>query len=230
MSLETLLSASDSLKRYVPGVYHIVLGFLKPTIFHVPFGIIDDIQDLFYDACRKESREIVQYLVSKGADPRAKDDTPFILACCYGNHEVVEYLVSLGADVNVSDGEALAEVSFNGDIELVKYLVEKGANVRANDNKAIVYASWQNHTHIIEYLVSKDANISDQALMEASANGSLEAVKLLISLGADVKKDGGEVIQLAFQNGHHDVVEYMWDSIRNESILNDVLATLFKPR
>ena len=76
--------------------------------------------------------EIFKYLVSQGADVRAKDDWCIRWACKFGHLEVVKYLVSQGADVRADDNWSIKYAAEKGHSELVKYLFSQGAKVRVN--------------------------------------------------------------------------------------------------
>ncbi|MGL5254295.1 MAG: ankyrin repeat domain-containing protein, partial [Brevinema sp.] len=84
-------------------------------------------------------KEIVEYLVGKGADVNAKNqngDTPLHEAASRGYKEIVEYLVGKGADVNAKNDYGrtpLHGAAINGQKEIVEYLVGKGADVNAKN-------------------------------------------------------------------------------------------------
>ena len=61
-------------------------------------------------------------------------------ACWSGSLEVVQFLVEKGADVTARDNSALNIATRNGYSEIVKFLVEKGATVNgtAQDDSEIV--------------------------------------------------------------------------------------------
>lgn len=61
---------------------------------------------LYYAVRRRDALPIVQLMVEKGADVKARcigGCTPLHNACQFGSAEVVEYLISKGADVNAKD-------------------------------------------------------------------------------------------------------------------------------
>ena len=65
--------------------------------------------------------EIVEYLVSKGANIEAKDDynyTPLHLASYFGKPDIVKYLVSKGANKNAKDkdGKTPYDLAANNEI------------------------------------------------------------------------------------------------------------------
>ena len=54
----------------------------------------------------------------------------FIEASSNGHLEVVQYLVSLGADIRADNDYAVQEASRNGHLDVVKYLVSLGAELK----------------------------------------------------------------------------------------------------
>jgi ankyrin repeat protein len=55
-------------------------------------------------------------------------------------------------------------------------------------------------------------------LIEASDNGHLEVVKLLIAHGSDVHADDYAALRWASENGHLEVVKYLQQVIRKEKL------------
>ena len=80
-------------------------------------------ETLLHCAARNNRTEIVNLLLSKGADVNARDNdnrTPLHWAAYYGNTEIVNLLLSKGADVNARDNEnrtALHDAAVWNDIQ-----------------------------------------------------------------------------------------------------------------
>jgi len=114
--------------------------------------------------------EILQYLVSRGANVHARDEwraTALHSAAWYSsNVEILEYLISQGLDVNARDIEGLTplhDAARNADVEIVKYLVSQGAYVNernATDWTPLHFAAGYNSdVEVLKYLIAQGANI-----------------------------------------------------------------------
>ena len=88
-------------------------------------------------------REIVELLISNGADVNAKRSDgaiPLHYAVYYDRMENVEILLSKGADLNAKDGDQngatpLHEAAWRSRKEIVDLLISKGADVNDKDNE-----------------------------------------------------------------------------------------------
>ena len=84
-------------------------------------------------AARHGQKEIVELLVSKGADVNAEyaeGNTPLHQAARSGRKDIAESLIDAGAQVNGSDGgPPLEEAVDVEDIDMIKFLLSKGADV-----------------------------------------------------------------------------------------------------
>ena len=133
-----------------------------------------------------------------------------------GNLAVVKYLIEIGVDVNSETYDSftpLIYASLHGHLEVVKYLIEQGADITIREQEdsrdAFIMASSQGHDEIVKYLVANgaeiknvqvddDINSTDEegntVLMYAVQEGNVEAVKTLLSNGADhsVQNNYGE--------------------------------------
>lgn len=86
-------------------------------------------QDLTFD--------LIKRLVENGANPRYKNDKPFLKACRYGTLEMIQYFLDCGADINVYGGLGLvnvvnSEILFPGeqpDMKKVHFLIENGIKI-----------------------------------------------------------------------------------------------------
>jgi ankyrin repeat protein len=80
--------------------------------------------------------ELAKYLIRKGADIHAENDSALWCAS-HGHLEIVKYLVRHGADVHAHNESPLIEAVVNNHLETVKYLVRHGADVHARQDYAL---------------------------------------------------------------------------------------------
>lgn len=84
-------------------------------------------------------RDVVDYLVGKGASTEVRDgkgDTPLLIAIRQGNHRLARHLVRQGADVNVvaADGRsALVVAKELNERDMVRLLLQNGAAAEASE-------------------------------------------------------------------------------------------------
>jgi len=127
-----------------------------------------DVSDDFYKAIRADDSAAVTKLLQSGADVNGKDnrgDTPLMYAAAVGSENMMRQLIEAGADVNARNRfQATALLWCSSSLPRVRLLVEHGADVNVR--------SKQGHTPV-----------------EVAAHhaGSLEILKLLISMGASLK-------------------------------------------
>ena len=93
-----------------------------------------------FNACEKENKIMIKYLIEHGADITIKDKsnrTVLFDACLKGNEHLVRYLVGRGANINEEDNDGYTPI-FNsyssGNKDLIKYLVGHGANTNKEAN------------------------------------------------------------------------------------------------
>jgi hypothetical protein len=100
----------------------------------------------------------------------------------------------------------------DGDLERVRSLILQGADVNERDGEAFVSAAEFNYLEILAYLYTQGVEEFPQyeALIAAAGNGSLEAVKFLISVGG-IDHDA-RALRRAALNGHLEVVMFLTSS------------------
>jgi len=115
-------------------------------------------------------------------------------ACWTGNRDKVEDLLKSGADPNG--------------------LKDSNLNPTREFTYPIYGAAWNNHPDIINLLVraGADVNVSDSEggspLCTAAREGSLEAVKVLLSYGAHLTTESGSsTVDVARKFGHNDIAD-----------------------
>ena len=135
-------------------------------------------------------KDIVELLLSKGADVNVKDNLGRTLLF-NSNKDIAELLLSKGADINVKDnlGQTLLfPVALTGNKERVKFFLDQGLDVNARDSSG------------------------QTPLFNAAYNGNKDAAELLLSHGADVNvkdNDGKTPLQVAVEKGKTDIADLL---------------------
>jgi len=99
-----------------------------------------------------------------------RNETPLHIATGYNSLEVLQYLVSQGADVNAKSNDCastpLHSAAFrNSSIEVLQYLISQGADVNATDhwNQTPLYfaaIALHDSVDILQYLLSQGADVN----------------------------------------------------------------------
>ena len=190
-------------------------------------------------ACSNDHFEIVEYLLSIGANIEAKDKmgkTPLHYACEEGHLHIIEYLISMGANIEAKDnyGNSIIHIaSEHGLLQIIQYLIEK-QNIDkdskgANQRTPLHYACLNNHLEIVEYLLSQKANLeakdkNEKTPLHYACEGCfLPIAEFLISKGADIEatdKYKRTPLYLASQEGHLSIIEYLISKGANLEVKN----------
>jgi hypothetical protein len=118
-----------------------------------------------YVACKSGQTEVVETLITHGADVNQamKDgDTPLFCALQHGHLEMVKLLIIKGANIS----QALFFAIKFGHLEIVKLFLQEGANI----NQALSYAMRYEQSEIVKLLLKKGAS-TEQALNSSTPNG-----------------------------------------------------------
>lgn len=112
----------------------------------------------------RQQEEMVEMLISRGADVNAKDsegETPLLSAFwCPEYKKIPEILVNAGADVNCTDSSGrtpLHHAVSHNDKKLVEFLVSHGAHINAKDHEGktpLRFAIERKNRDIVEFLRS----------------------------------------------------------------------------
>jgi ankyrin repeat protein len=153
------------------------------------------------DSMGHEHKEILAFLLGRGADVRVTDpggDTPLHKAANVGFQEGIEMLLAKGAEINAANGQGLTplheaiEGTMGGmsssRVALVELMLASGANPNAKDHS--------NRT----------------PLFIAAARGDMPVVVLLLQKGVEVNSrswNGKTALTIAKENGHGEVQEYL---------------------
>jgi uncharacterized protein len=178
-------------------------------------------------AAGRGKRDIVKYLLAKGAKVNAADaqgQTALMQAVTFGFDDIVELLVAAGADVKVRDtrgNSVFSLASAQAHLEIADILLKHGADVNEVDSYGItplLAASSLGNEEVITYLVGKGAKVNavtqlqyggSTALTTAASVGQVGSVKALLALGADPRltmKDGGTALSHAQESKNEEVI------------------------
>lgn len=162
---------------------------------------------ILYAATWSGNKELVQYLIDKGADPKAKtssNETALHRAAWNGNQDIVKLLVSNGADVNIiynANGglSPLCCAAESGNIDVVKYLISKGADVNYTNESSgaspLRSAAYTAHYDIFVLLADMQPvsyNWQD-ALFYGLIGGNLNIVKYVVEKKGAIANAKSEV-------------------------------------
>ena len=127
-------------------------------------------------------------------------------ACENGDSEMVDYLLSKGADVNFifnstqrpswNGATPLYYATKEGHVDIAKTLIQKGANLDVETCKfnLMTKAVWSKNPKMVEYLLNLNFGIDDYdpdgntPLIAAIRNSCHESETLLLEKGADYRK------------------------------------------
>ena len=147
-------------------------------------------------AIENNNNDVLPLLIERGAviDRPLPGEaiSPIHTACMFDKPEALELLVKSDVDVNMPAkdlGAPLHVAAVNGSLDCIKILVEHGAVI-----KMPFGLKWLSPLHL------------------AADKGNLDVVRALVELGADpkaVSPKGETVADIAKENGHQHVLEYL---------------------
>ena len=134
-------------------------------------------------------------IVSNTTRKNVHHATALWAACTGGFLEVVQYLISKGADVNkttLTRSTPLRGASFHGYINIMKYLLENGANINTPNcigQSPLCIAAMRGEVEAVQFLLDQGADrdqctINGYSVMHlAAAKGKYDVVKTLLEYG-----------------------------------------------
>lgn len=169
---------------------------------------------ILHMASEKGNSELVELLLSKGANIEAKDlygKTPLFYAF---NKDILRNFISKGVDVNVRDNNnnaVIFEIAGMLDKDTMKYCLSKGINPDIKDkegNSLLQFMALYGEKDIVKLLVSKGADVhsvnnnNTAVIHSAVLSGKVDIVRFLVNKGADLTiedKNGNTVLHYAVQ-------------------------------
>ena len=189
-------------------------------------------------AAKEGHVEVLRRLVLAGADVnRATTDKlghrPLTVAADYGNAAAIDYLVSAGAVVDLTDAKGFTALHcasrYSMGVKAVQCLIRAGANVNlatANDwgDSPITIAAGNGNAAVVKALAEAGADVNfaragdgASALVMASQNCRVTAVRVLLSLGADPRlacTDGNTALAAAKHHNHPAIAKLLEAKLR----------------
>lgn len=186
--------------------------------------------DAYFFAARSGNPQAIQLLTKLGLNIPAVGvygNFPLKEAVLKNSYESVVMLLDLGSPIMEPQGHQapLAEAINNNYLEIRNILIKHGAKPFDYKNDIAAAARNNDTTYIKEYYdAKKDINtIKDEAtaLMAAAAHGRVEAVKLLLSLGADINiNTNGTALHYALDNEEYEIALILLDHDIDCSLVN----------
>lgn len=182
-----------------------------------------DLNNTLITASKNGYLQIVEYLISHGAQIDFMESYAFRLASRNGHIETVKYFINLGINIEVLDNYALRFSSSNGHFQIVKILISNGANIVCRKNEALRRASANGYFKTVKFLIEYGANLSannNESIRLSAKNGHLRTVKILLTNGAFLKSKNNYAIRKAFENNYLKVFHYLFN------LYNDYLTII----
>ncbi|EAX73134.1 hypothetical protein TVAG_001430, partial [Trichomonas vaginalis G3] len=107
-------------------------------------------------ACEERNLERIKSIIENGNYNVESLGLPLIFSSEYGHLEVVEYLISIGADKEAKDNfcgcTPLIWATENGHLEVVKYLISVGADKEAKNKRNVLHSFMHQWMVILKLL------------------------------------------------------------------------------
>ncbi|KAI4144975.1 MAG: hypothetical protein LQ340_006475 [Diploschistes diacapsis] len=178
-------------------------------------------------------REMVSYLLERGANVKSCGEKPLRAACKAGYIECIRPLLRYGVDLDLQDQKgvtALMLASRHRSEGCLKPLLQHGANANLQDESgdtALIIACRYNDTGNVELLLQHwaNANLQDKsgntALMRASVHGIKGCLELLLRHGANANlqdKSGDTALMIACRYDNPGNVELLLQHRANANL------------
>ena len=176
-------------------------------------AINDEGDSLLYVAASKNQLGKISFLLNKGADVNFKNErgaTPLNVACDRTALDAVQLLIDGGADVNTR--------TTRGNTPLSCAASGKGCTLV----KTYAFNTTYDFTNVAEILLDNGADVNLlNPLLIAARSGNVKMVQLLLAKGANINAtdaEGQNVLQIAEQQGHTNIVKFLKDYETVEAI------------
>jgi ankyrin repeat protein len=159
--------------------------------------------------------ELVKKCIEQfGADVCAQQNKSLVLAAYNGHVEIVKYLLNKGADQTALTCTSLSASCARHNLPMVKFLIEElGIDATCNQNSALRTAYYEKtkSVDLVQYLISQgaDVNTNNGELIINAAQGRLDMLRLFKKAGGDLRAANDEPLRKAAEHGHEEIVAYL---------------------
>jgi len=174
-------------------------------------------------ASERGNVDVVEYLLSKGADAKARSRDMDIMPLNYASTKAVAaMLVSNNAPINGETNQwgrntpPIWSAAWNGRTEVVQYLVEQGADINAKSyggQTALQVATQKGHTDIVNILAGNGTDLSGQEganlLHEAVSKNDLKLTEALLNKGIKPNEGTEAPMTVAAARGNKAMLELL---------------------
>ena len=171
-----------------------------------------------YLACVNGNAVVIEKLIAAGVDPNlpllSAKETPLMVAARTGKADAVKALLDRGANANAKESlrgtTALMWAAEQGHSEVVKLLASRGSDLAATSSVTILNQRRGNGDGDEEPTGMPIGGMT--ALIFATREGEIDAVKALVEGGANVNQttaDTTSALTVAILNGHYDIAVYL---------------------
>ena len=176
-------------------------------------AVNDEGNSLLYVAASKNQLGKISFLLNKGADVNFKNErgaSPLNVACDRTALDAIQLLIDGGADVNTR--------TTRGNTPLSCAASGKGCTLV----KTYAFNTTYDFTNVAEILLDNGADVNLlNPLLIAARSGNVKMVQLLLAKGANINAtdaEGQNVLQIAEQQGHTNIVKFLKDYETVEAI------------
>lgn len=162
---------------------------------------------------------VAKYLLENGANPNYNDNMVTV-AAIYGHIEVVTLLMDYGHDIHRDNDCIFRECCIYDQYNMIKFLLENGVNPD-NYNQALLNATSNGRLKIVELLLEYGAN-NHEALYYSAKYGSVKVTQLLLNRGFN----NNNALSISIKNGHFTISKLLMEYGMNDPLNNDLLNYL----
>jgi ankyrin repeat protein len=185
-------------------------------------------------ACQHNNIEIIQFLLSNGADINLKNntgETALSRASQMANTPVIRLLIDNKADVNIENNTGKTPL-FYGNTETMQLLVDNGANVNHTDDQKMTplfYSCIEENKEVVQLLIYNKADVNHvdihgkTPLFYSCEEGNKDIAELLLTNGANINYQDNKkntVLIDSCINQNFDMVNFLLKHGANVNIIN----------